>query len=328
MAILSALSSSISFFAHKLLIRLLQRTISFVLFIKHTFTPPPPPNLIKSHLHNLPTWLYLPPSLTTNTTDKPTPTPSKPPQTHPLLITIHGGGCILGTPSFDADFCNFLTTTHPIITAAITHRKYPTVPFPTPIFDCLDQIKAIINDSTLPIDRENVFLCGWSSGGSMALGCCKLLRREGVDVKGVVLFYPPLDALSRHRLAPPPPGERLMVFLSRWIQSGYLYGVDPEDTMLVSPGRVGMAKSGLLDEGAPKWVWMGMAEFDILRGEEEEFCTKVEEEGGIVEKVLVKGAHHAFKREDLRGDVRKEVEKAYQSVGEWVDMVATMSKGK
>ncbi|KAK3484937.1 Alpha/Beta hydrolase protein [Neurospora hispaniola] len=124
----------------------------------------------------------------------------------PTLLTIHGGGFVLGSP-YDNDGWNrrFVQLAEeggtPFCVIALDYRKAPSYPFPTAIHDLeaviLDLLKPDSSNhgDDLPIDVNRVAIAGWSAGGNLALAVSQLPTIRPL-VKAVVPMYPVLDFVT------------------------------------------------------------------------------------------------------------------------------------
>lgn len=110
----------------------------------------------------------------------------------PTVLTIHGGGFILGDPTHNETWNRTLTTTHPFLTIALDYRKAPLHPFPTPTHDLAALIHAVLTDHTLPIDPARVALVGFSAGANLALSVSQLPSLQG-RIRAVIPCYPVVD---------------------------------------------------------------------------------------------------------------------------------------
>ncbi|KAK0719350.1 Alpha/Beta hydrolase protein [Lasiosphaeris hirsuta] len=114
----------------------------------------------------------------------------------PVLLTVHGGGFVLGHPRDNDDWNAAFASRHDFLVVALNYAKAPGAPFPAPIYDLEALIQAVLADTTLPIDAARVALAGWSAGGNLALAVSQL---EGVRraVRAVVPVYPVVDFAPR-----------------------------------------------------------------------------------------------------------------------------------
>lgn len=112
---------------------------------------------------------------------------------HRLLLYIHGGGFVFGSPA-----------THSALAAQLAHRigaravlpKYglaPEAPFPAAPQDVRAAWDGLLADGYLP---EHIILAGDSAGGALAFGLLGALCAEGAPVPGAVFGFSPLADLT------------------------------------------------------------------------------------------------------------------------------------
>ncbi|CEI62366.1 unnamed protein product [Fusarium venenatum] len=116
----------------------------------------------------------------------------------PTILSIHGGGFVMGNPRDDDLFNYNFANMHSVLVVALNYRKAPRVRFPTPIYDLEQLIFAALSDSSLPIDKDRVALMGSSAGGNLALSVSTLPSMcgsgDGVRrIKTVIPMYPVVD---------------------------------------------------------------------------------------------------------------------------------------
>ncbi|KAJ4127794.1 hypothetical protein NW768_008069 [Fusarium equiseti] len=116
----------------------------------------------------------------------------------PTILSIHGGGFVVGNPRDDDLFNHTFANMHSIIVIALNYTKAPRARFPTPTYDLEQLVLAVLSDSSLPIDHERVALMGASAGGNLALSVSILPSMCGTGdgvrrIKTVIPLYPVVD---------------------------------------------------------------------------------------------------------------------------------------
>ncbi|KAK4142567.1 Alpha/Beta hydrolase protein [Dichotomopilus funicola] len=241
--------------------------------LKALFVPPAikPADLVKRYpaRPSLSVRIFYPPSYT------PPPHASHSTTTRlPTILTIHGGGFILGTSTTNETYNRTLSTTHSLLTIALDYRKAPLHPFPTATHDLAFLIHALLSDASLPIDPARVALVGWSAGANLALSVAQLPAMQG-RIRAVVPCYPVVDytvpntvkALGR-QYKPSLPGH----YRSRPLGGDMLTSLMPLfDWAYVTPGQ--RCDDPLLSpyyadrEMLPKDVFLVACELDMLAAE-------------------------------------------------------------
>ncbi|EGO58670.1 hypothetical protein NEUTE1DRAFT_78048 [Neurospora tetrasperma FGSC 2508] len=183
--------------------KLIKTPLNLITAIKTDYlgTSPTNPDIIKAlpSRPQLPVRVFLPKS---HSDESPSDTKL------PTLLTIHGGGFVIGSP-YDNDSWNrrFVQLAETAGTSfcviALDYRKAPSYPFPTAIHDLeaviLDLLKPDSDSSNhggdLPIDLDRVAIAGWSAGGNLALAVSQLPTIRPL-IKAVVPMYPVLDFVT------------------------------------------------------------------------------------------------------------------------------------
>ncbi|KAI9811092.1 MAG: hypothetical protein M1827_005674 [Pycnora praestabilis] len=220
----------------------------------------------------------------------------------PLYLDIHGGGFALCDPQFDDKFCVSWAKRTGMLVVSLDYRKAPLHPFPTPVFDIGAVARAVIDDSTLPIDKTKIVIGGFSAGGNLALGASQLPELKGL-IKAAVTFYPIVDFghPPEHKLSMRPykngPKDNLETS-SPWFDWGYVpVGQNRRDPLL-SPCYA--RRTDL-----PKWIYIAAAQYDMLRLEAQDMMHHISDqqqredqeapfEKGTYKWTLVMGAKHGF----------------------------------
>ncbi|CAK7218184.1 hypothetical protein SBRCBS47491_003423 [Sporothrix bragantina] len=206
-------------------------------------------------------------------------------QKFPTLLTVHGGGFVLGNPE-DSDVWNYdfvrENAQQPTVVVALNYRKGPVHPFPVAIHDLEAITLAVLADTSLPIDLEQVALAGWSAGGNLALSLSSLPSLQKA-IRGVVSVYPVTDfsiqtpkKILHRQYKSAMPGFRgqsvdflcrfSVIFNWAYLPSGFKNG--DLKTPLLSP-------TYLPKESLPSYVFIMAAELDMLSHEAWEMACKL-----------------------------------------------------
>ena len=113
----------------------------------------------------------------------------------PCLISIHGGGYVIGSHLGDDARFDRWSPALRCIGVSVGYRLAPETPFPGPLEDCYAALRwAYENASGLGIDPGRIGIIGGSAGGGLAAGLALLARdRAEIPVAFQVLSYPMLD---------------------------------------------------------------------------------------------------------------------------------------
>ena len=113
----------------------------------------------------------------------------------PGLISIHGGGYVIGSHLGDDGRFDGWCTTLRCVGVSVGYRLAPETPYPGPLEDCYAALRwAYRNAAELGIDPDRIGVIGGSAGGGLAAGLALLVRDRGeIPVSFQVLSYPMLD---------------------------------------------------------------------------------------------------------------------------------------
>lgn len=120
---------------------------------------------------------------------------SRPPPGLPLLLSIHGGGFVVGDPSDNDAWNHVFANQHNALVVALNYAKAPASPFPGPLADLEAQIDAVFADEELisHVDKARVGLVGFSAGGNLVLTVSQFPSVRDRITAGIVPIYPVAD---------------------------------------------------------------------------------------------------------------------------------------
>lgn len=189
----------------------------------------------------------------------------------PLLLSIHGGGFVVGDPSDNDAWNHLFANQHNALVVALNYAKAPGSPFPGPLADLEAQIDAVFADEQLMphVDKARVGLVGFSAGGNLTLTISQFPSVRDRITAGIVPIYPvtdlsitPEQKAATRRYKPALHGARgatqdpLLKLADAFDWSYIPVGHDLRDPLL-SPVFV--------DRGAlPERVWIIGCELDML----------------------------------------------------------------
>lgn len=113
----------------------------------------------------------------------------------PLLLSIHGGGFVVGDPSDNDAWNHIFANQHNALVVALNYAKAPASPFPGPLADLEAQIAAVFEDDELMphVDKARVGLVGFSAGGNLTLTISQFPSVRDRITAGIVPIYPVAD---------------------------------------------------------------------------------------------------------------------------------------
>jgi acetyl esterase len=116
----------------------------------------------------------------------------KPDTIRAVVLDIHGGGWIQGSPEYDAQFNDELARTCKVAVVSVDYRLAPENSFPACIEDCKAAAKWLVNNAKKEFGTDKIFVSGASAGGHLAAVTTLYIRDslKAIDkVKGVNLIY-------------------------------------------------------------------------------------------------------------------------------------------
>lgn len=117
------------------------------------------------------------------------------PRPLPLLLSIHGGGFVVGDPSDNDLFNSRFSDVHSALVIALNYAKAPGNPYPGPRLDLETLIAAVFDDADLAphIDAAKVAITGFSAGGSLTLTVSQVPAVRARVTAGIAPIYPVTD---------------------------------------------------------------------------------------------------------------------------------------
>jgi acetyl esterase len=114
--------------------------------------------------------------------------------TLPLLVWFHGGGAIAGSIETHRAPLAALALRSGWAVASVGYALAPEHPFPRPLDDCLDALRALGEAGAGEgLDTARIVVGGDSIGGTFAAVAARLARDEGPKLTGQILLYPNTD---------------------------------------------------------------------------------------------------------------------------------------
>lgn len=117
------------------------------------------------------------------------------PRQLPVLLSIHGGGFLVGDPSDNDTWNSLFANQHTALVVALNYAKSPANPYPGPRLDIEALIAAVLQDPELTphMDRSKVGITGFSAGGNLALTASLSPAVRDQITGGCVPIYPVTD---------------------------------------------------------------------------------------------------------------------------------------
>ena len=201
----------------------------------------------------------------------------------PLFINIHGGGFILGSPETDDPYMMNMVHKANIKIISIDYSLAPEAPFPRGLNECYAVVKyAQNNPREFGIDPQKIAVGGHSAGGNFSAAIyLKNAQTRELNIKGLILDYPPLDIYTDPFMKPKGKGFFALFVMppkkARIFNDCYCINREERKNPLISP--VYSSKEQLKNFPPTLIITAGK---DILCQEAELFRDKLTEAGATV----------------------------------------------
>ena len=151
----------------------------------------------------------------------------------PLLVYLHGGGWVIGSPETHLRLCSELALGANAVVVSVHYRLAPEHPAPAALDDCVAAILwSVAHASELSADGTRFAIGGDSAGGNLTAAACLRLRDEGgPQAKLQLLLYGAYsNNLNTESAIANGEGKILTREAMVWFWGHYLSGgVDPAD---------------------------------------------------------------------------------------------------
>lgn len=214
------------------------------------------------------------------------------PHPAPAVLSIHGGGMVLGTRFFGTGELIDLAERHGIVGVAVEYRLAPEHPGPAQAEDCYAALEWMAAHAVeLGVDAGRIVVSGMSAGGGLSAAVALMTRdRGGPSLAGQLLGCPMLD-------------DRNATVSSRQYDGFGAWDRNNNDTAwdaIAGASRfsddlsqyVAPARAEDLAELAPAFIEVGAAE--TFRDEAVDYATRIWATGGRAELHVWAGGYHGF----------------------------------
>ncbi|UDY34168.1 alpha/beta hydrolase [Dermatobacter hominis] len=217
------------------------------------------------------------------------------------LLSIHGGGYVMGRAVQDDALCRVLARGLGMVVASVDYRLAPAHPFPAPLEDCYGALAWLMSQPE--VDADRVAIGGMSAGGGLAAGLAILARDRGELRPALqLLSYPMLDDRTVLRDDIDESGFRLWGNrTNRYGWRSYL-GAEPGAEGLTAPAVPARCEDL---SGLPP-AWIGVGTLDLFLDEDVAYAERLRAAGVPCELEVVDGAFHGFDRIAARVPVSRD----------------------
>lgn len=210
----------------------------------------------------------------------------------PAVLSIHGGGMVLGTRFFGTAELIDLAERHGVVGVAVEYRLAPEHPGPAQAEDCYAALEWMAaHAEELGIDPDRIIASGMSAGGGLSASVALIARdRGGPRLAGQLLGCPMLD--DRNETT----SSRQYDGFGAWDRNNNdtawdAIAGDDRFTDRVSP-YTAPSRASDLSGLAPAFIEVGAAE--TFRDEAVDYAVRIWATGGQAELHVWAGGYHGF----------------------------------
>ncbi len=210
----------------------------------------------------------------------------------PAVLSIHGGGMVLGTRFFGTGELIDLAERFGVVGVAVEYRLAPEHPGPAQAEDCYAALEWMAaHADELGIDASRIIASGMSAGGGLSAAVALLSRdRDGPRLAGQLLGCPMLDDRNETVSAQQYDGFGAWDRNNNDTAWNAIAGAD-RFSDAVSP-YTAPARATDLEGLAPAFIEVGAAE--TFRDEAVDYATRIWATGGQAELHVWAGGYHGF----------------------------------
>jgi acetyl esterase len=209
----------------------------------------------------------------------------------PVVVYLHGGGWVLGSPTRYDALCGFVADAVGALVVSVGYRLAPEHPAPQGVLDTVDAVRWVgAHAAELGGDGARVALCGDSAGGNLSAVAALVVRDEGGPrIAHQALLYPGTDATlsqpSVDELADAPMLTRadIVGYLGHYLGGSGLDVRDPLVSPLFAEDLTGLPPA-----------LVQTADLDPLRDEGQAYAARLAGAGVPVRATNYAGAPHGF----------------------------------
>ncbi|WP_087972253.1 alpha/beta hydrolase [Oceanobacillus rekensis] len=210
----------------------------------------------------------------------------------PVLLWIHGGGYVLGSPEEGDILCQRFVAEANCMVVSVDYRLAPEFPYPAGLEDCYAALQWVYeNAGELGVDATRIGVAGQSAGGGITAALALLTRdRKGPEISFQMPLYPMINDHNNTPSSFEVTGNFVWNHdLNKKGWSMYLNGKDGTESVseYAAPARATNLS------GLPK-TYICVGQLDPFRDETLDYVTRLCQAGVDVEFHLYPGVFHGF----------------------------------
>jgi acetyl esterase/lipase len=222
----------------------------------------------------------------------------------PVLLWIHGGGHVFGSPEQDDRTNLAFVRELGIAVAAVRYRLGADAVAPASVDDCYAALQALIAGAAdFGIDPSRLAIGGASAGGGIAAALVLYAHDHGMTPASLqLLVYPMLDDRTVARSDHDTHSARGWTAKSNHYGWKTYLGAEPGSPG-VSPYAAPARREDL--RGLPP-AWIGVGTVDIFHDEDVDYASRLTAAGVECELLVISGAFHGFDQMFSKTEVAKQ----------------------
>ncbi|KAE9374117.1 putative carboxylesterase [Stipitochalara longipes BDJ] len=238
---------------------------------------------------------------------------------HPVLINFFGSGFALQYHGSDDRFCRYAATHTNHIVLDVQYRVAPENPFPAAVNDAEDAAKYVLGHPD-KYQTSHVSLCGFSSGGTLALVTATLFPRG--TFQSLIGFYPsPSMAGDPGERKAPVPGRERRSYWTKVFREAYIRDKDARDPR-ISPAFADTTNF-------PQEMLIFTADHDVSATDMEALAERIKTEGHASGRNVVvrrmEDCDHGFDKNKKREHQMEAGREAYAQVVDFLKRLESES---